>query len=514
MRLFLRESARLVRRSRLHWPRLGEGPGQRCLGSGLEVLLAWALGGLTPKLRCDAKLVDGRDQHADVVAQELAVKLVDLRRLVLRLHGPAKLCLDHRKYRLDVGSLMVVRQEVLALVLEVVEQLAPQVVLASHRTRLERDVRNGSGIDRGLEILFGRVRLVSRNLVHVEAGDGRVQQRLEHGGVTGIGHDQVGNDVGKGAAHRVGLHKLRALLVAAPLVVVVPFVDLGGKSGGVSREVTLHALERRGALLQQQPQQRRQGRVVHVPEQGVVVGLGEQQPLLVTGIQGAGRTAPALAGVDLVDVAEHHVTERRLGSAHALLGNLDAVAEQPEHPDEVDVLGRLGFVVGRPILRVLRGLVYHERASGEHEATATDLDGEDVLAEGRPLLVVGAGAGWLVARVVHDPGAQAGLRLDVPAVASASLDLSLAGNLGSLVLSGLHRLPNYTPMKGTVKEVGWKGLLVASNRLETASTAALAQVGQAVLGAPAADHEAEFLGLLDSSVDRGVRQAERSPEVF
>jgi len=388
------------------------------------------------------------------VADELAVKLVHLRRGVLRLDVLAELRLDHREHRLDVRPLVVVRQEVLALELEVVEHLGPKVVLASHRTGLERDVRDGSSIVSRLEVRPGGVRLVRAHLVHIEPSGRRVEQRLELRRVAGIGDDQVGHDVRERPTHRVRLDELRPLLVAPPLVVVVPLVDLGRESRGVGGELPLDALEGRGALLQHLAEQRRERRVVHVAKERVVVGLRQQESLLMAGVEGTRSPASALARVDLEHVAEHQVPERRLRAPHALLRNLDAVAEQPEHPDEVEVLRRLGLVVRRPVLRVLRGLVYHERPSRQHEPTAADLDGEDVLAERRPLLVVGAGAGRLGARVVHDPGAQAALRLDVPSLTAASLDLSLAGNLSSPVLPGLHRLPNYTPMRGTVKGVG------------------------------------------------------------
>ena len=65
------------------------------------------------------------DQDANVVTDELAKHLIDHRDRRLAAHIVSELRLDHAERALNVATLVIVRQEILATEAEVMEHLLP-----------------------------------------------------------------------------------------------------------------------------------------------------------------------------------------------------------------------------------------------------------------------------------------------------------------------------------------------------------------------------------------------------
>ena len=70
------------------------------------------------------------DQHADIVTQNLAEDFVDHAGVALAPNRITEFCLAHREHRFDVGTPVVVRQEVFPLEHEVMIHPAPGRVLS------------------------------------------------------------------------------------------------------------------------------------------------------------------------------------------------------------------------------------------------------------------------------------------------------------------------------------------------------------------------------------------------
>ena len=80
------------------------------------------------------------NEHADVVADDLAQDFVDHRDRSLAVHGIAELGLDHGEVGLDIAALVILRKEVLAPQLEVQEHLLPETAARANRDKV-RSVR-------------------------------------------------------------------------------------------------------------------------------------------------------------------------------------------------------------------------------------------------------------------------------------------------------------------------------------------------------------------------------------
>src|ERR1700735_654505 len=117
-----------------------------------------------PKLRVNTKFKRCRNEAAQVVTEDLSKNLVHLRVLRLGANARAKLGLNHMKNGFNIRPLMVVRQELLAIISEKFESASPQrtarrrvlarSILTPIRSApvtligLKRDKRHGSnGVD-------------------------------------------------------------------------------------------------------------------------------------------------------------------------------------------------------------------------------------------------------------------------------------------------------------------------------------------------------------------------------
>ena len=114
---------------------------------------AWLALFFRPKNRLDAKLALLLDQHADVVAENLAQHFVDHREVAFRAHVMTELAFDRGEGRFDVAPLVVVGQVFIGLELEVVERLLECAARCARVVRLERDERLPAHVRHLLEVL-------------------------------------------------------------------------------------------------------------------------------------------------------------------------------------------------------------------------------------------------------------------------------------------------------------------------------------------------------------------------
>lgn len=139
-----------------------------------------------PKRSVDSQLEEGGDQAAEIMAEDLAQNLVDLRGRRLSANAGAKLGLNHVERRLHIRPLVVVLKELFAMISEeVVHTLPPSAALwgnaprlspirsAGVVVRLERDKRKRTRVDDSIEVGVGDISAVS--------GDGLDAEPLRRG---------------------------------------------------------------------------------------------------------------------------------------------------------------------------------------------------------------------------------------------------------------------------------------------------------------------------------------------
>jgi hypothetical protein len=81
------------------------------------------------------------DQHAEIVAEDFAENFVPHGHVCFAPHTISELCLNRHDGRFDVGTLVVVPAEFLAVQAEVVERLAEQPAHPASDAGAERNVR-------------------------------------------------------------------------------------------------------------------------------------------------------------------------------------------------------------------------------------------------------------------------------------------------------------------------------------------------------------------------------------
>lgn len=372
---------------------------------------------------------------------DLAQDLVDLRGFGLRAKGAAELRLDHGEGGFDVRPLVVVHQELLAVELEEVPELAPEVGPGvAPAVVLERNEGHSTVLDDGREVRCREIRFVRADLFDVEMRASAVHEPLELGAVGGVlvGDGRARDDMGPGPAHEMRLEVLGFLALAAPLVIEPPGVGRSREAGGIHGERVLQPGEGHGRFRDQVAEDRGERRVVHVAEDGVVVRGRVDQPGVLRVPQVGGRPPSRERAVDLHHGAEYDI---RTGEARATRGlrhrDREAVAQCPEQVFDPLLLVLLRGVVRGPVLPVRdadpRGL----RLGGERALRPQDFNGDDVLAPAAPRLVVGTRASRALGVDVHFVRALVGLRGDNPQVALPR-DLRRRRDHDSFFVPGVH----------------------------------------------------------------------------
>lgn len=206
-------------------------------------------------------------QHADVVAQDLAKNLVDLPRIALGPQRRAELALYDRERRLDVGPLVVMRQELSAVEREVVVHPGPdRIPRRLDGARLKRYERRPAQVLDQFHVRASEVRLVNRDLSDGEMLRGGVDQGLEEPVVVDrvAGYVHAGHDVGLDAHDQMRLEPLALLLLDAVLTVESAPECAGREARRAYREVRLDRLERQTARGDEFLEDARKGRVGEV----------------------------------------------------------------------------------------------------------------------------------------------------------------------------------------------------------------------------------------------------------
>src|SRR5438093_4281955 len=412
-----------------------------------------------PKNRGDAQLVHLVDQDHEVMAQHLGQRLVDLGGLALAPERVAKLPLDHAERGLDVRSLVVVGQELVAAVHEIAEHLFPgPEPAAPGGVRLERDERLTADPRDSVGVANAAVRLVGGYLTDGEILGGGVHER---GQLLGVGRVLVVNLDGRrhvrlDAAHDVRLHPRMLTADAAVLVIEPGFKAASGEARGVDGEINLNSRKRAAALCDQRTEDRGQLWIFERVQHRIVAReLGNEPALL--GLAEIAHAAPrGCRRVDLHHGGEDRVAQRqpRTTTLPLLLGLGQPMAQIAEQFHEAVFLVDLGFVVGGPVLRVgpLDGLGDADRL-GDGAVAVIKLaldhyaDGVDVLARLAPQFEVGAGAARRPARNgSRNAGdgifARARLRGHRPSQTTPN-DLRSRCDFETPLLSGIHDNPPY-----------------------------------------------------------------------
>ncbi len=145
-----------------------------------------------PKLSVDSKLKGRRHKTAEVMTEDLGENLVDLRDGRLRPNARAELRLDHVECRLHIRPLMVVRQELLAMISEKLKHASPQLT-ASRRdaaiarlapvpasgvvVRLERNKRKRASASDSVKVGVADISSISSDRLDVESLGSPVEER-------------------------------------------------------------------------------------------------------------------------------------------------------------------------------------------------------------------------------------------------------------------------------------------------------------------------------------------------
>ena len=95
---------------------------------------------IPPKRRFNPQLIHRLNQAANIVAEDFAEHLVRHRGVRLAPHMVPELRLDHAEGRLNVGPLVIMPQELLAVEGKVVEHLLPQTTRRATMDALKRNI--------------------------------------------------------------------------------------------------------------------------------------------------------------------------------------------------------------------------------------------------------------------------------------------------------------------------------------------------------------------------------------
>src|SRR5580698_8970482 len=145
-----------------------------------------------PEFSVDAKFKRRRNEAAQVVTEDLGENLVHLRVLRLSANARAKLGLDHVKNGFNIRPLMVVRQELLAVIGEELIHTPPQlpatlrhagpsfpVPIPTPRVvvRLERYQRERACADDSVKVVVAYIRAISGDGLDCEPLCRRFEER-------------------------------------------------------------------------------------------------------------------------------------------------------------------------------------------------------------------------------------------------------------------------------------------------------------------------------------------------
>lgn len=262
----------------------------------------------------------------------------------------------HGECGFDVGTFVVVLQELFSLELKVVEHLLPHCTSGfGGCVVLVNDKRSAASRNNRVCVLVSAVSFVSRNF-----GDGEMFGRMidhwsEEWAVTRtLSADfDSRNDVRFDSAHDMGFNPI-GFFPQPAIFVVIPAGETGSaEAGRVHSKVGFDGLQGQAALSNQVAQNGSQSFVLKVVENRVVVRNTGDETLCVSLPQIAHESPRRHGGIDLECCGENNIRERQGASATALIGGLwDSRAEVVQEFLEFILLIGLSRIVGRPILRI------------------------------------------------------------------------------------------------------------------------------------------------------------------
>ena len=205
---------------------------------------------IPPKRRFNPELIHRLNQAADIVAEDLAEHFVRHRHIGLAADVIAKLRLDHAEGAFDVGPLVIVPQELLAVEGEVVEHLLPEPARCPAVDALERNIRRGPMLGNDIHVVDAGIALIGRHFPHIEVRGRGVDEVGEQLRITRVllpnfhRRDHVGFD----AAHQMDLHPVMLLPHHAILVIKPADKARGGEARGIHSKIDFHGFEWQAAL--------------------------------------------------------------------------------------------------------------------------------------------------------------------------------------------------------------------------------------------------------------------------
>ena len=392
------------------------------------------------------------------MSNQFAKHFIFHRYIRLAANRIAEFSFDHAESRLNIAPLMVSRQKLIPMQIEIMEHLVPDAIARRRGIALERNERSSARVRNRLEVAFAEIAQARRDFVDREVLFGGFEHWRQQRSVIAVLLVNLDgrNGVRFHTRHNMRLDPGSLELVFAEFVVVPSLESTTGESRRVASEIRFENLERNGRLDHKRLEQiERRGRFQDIENRGVVRRATDET--LVEGIAKIARKSPARDGrVDLEHGRENQVAVRdavraALRRSRQVGNTLAQVAEQNL---EFQLLVLLGSVVRGPILCVglaLDGL--SQRFRHGHApvvvffALNRILHGVDVFAFTSAKLKIVASASRLIG--LKNDGvflSTLSLRRNDPFLA-VPLNAALGGNHQTALLSGVH----FNPLKVTAR---------------------------------------------------------------
>jgi hypothetical protein len=382
-----------------------------------------------PEGRFDSEFAGRLNYDADVMAENLTKRLVDLSGFSLAPQGDSELRLNHRKGGFDVRAFVIALHEALRVVAVQVKHLLPQggvmgiVCVAIH---LEGNVGTSVVVGSDLQVSTRQIRFVGAHFIHNEVLRGSLNQWLELSviGDIAFGHFSRRDDVRFDAANDVAFDELALLNQVGVGVLRVHPLDKprSRETGRVNRKVSFNRLQRQTAFFNHSLEQRGQAGILKVAGDGIVMRGFRQIALAVRVFQIASEAPTGDRAVNLESAGEDHIANGQAPTPHGLRRTFDTFAQLRKQGEKAILLVGLRFIVGRPFLligflnRNCFGVGLSLTIIGVFTLDGV-LDSEDVFAGSLAGLKVRAGA--LLGFAVNYILALASLRRNEPQIAFA-----------------------------------------------------------------------------------------------
>jgi len=257
------------------------------------------------------------DKYNEIMAENLTERFVGHGNIGLASEAVAELALNHAESGFDVGPLMVMRQKLVALKLEVMKHLGPRTAAIPAMVLSERNIRRGSeGSDR-IGVCTRSIPFISGDFGNLKVLGGSASQRRKELGVMRVPSMNFngGHNVGLDAAHKMDLDPIVLLFGNAVLVIVPASEMASSKAGRIDGEVRFNRLERQAALLNETAENGSQFGILKIVGDGIEVwNLGDKSAI-VSFSQVTHEAALRDGGINFEHDAENGIGQRQARSA-------------------------------------------------------------------------------------------------------------------------------------------------------------------------------------------------------